>query len=166
MGRERVLRGRVHEARKEAGVRRLWRWVSIGALFLWQLPQNLLGALVALLAGARRAKGFYEYGVDYGRDGSLWATYRASFGVSLGRFIVFGLKRRIPSTNDARHERGHQAQSRILGPLYLPVIGLPSALGNVWDRLFHRKWSAGRRREWYYGRPWEAWADRLGGARR
>ena len=41
--------------------------------------------------------------------------------------------------------------------LYLIVIGLPSAVGN----LLHRKIKFD-----YYKQPWEAWADKLGGVKR
>ena len=43
------------------------------------------------------------------------------------------------------------------GPLYLIIIGLPSAIGN----LIHRKFKFD-----YYKQPWEAWADKLGGVKR
>jgi hypothetical protein len=51
----------------------------------------------------------------------------------------------------------------ILGWLYLPLVGLPSIIGNIWDRLFHKKWSSDRREKWYYSRYPENWADKLGG---
>lgn len=47
--------------------------------------------------------------------------------------------------------------------VYLLLIGIPSACGNIYDRFFHKKWTSYRRNEWYYKQPWEKWADRLGG---
>ena len=41
-------------------------------------------------------------------------------------------------------------------------VGLPSALGNLYDRWFHKSWDVKRSIQWYYSQPWEAWADRLG----
>ena len=51
--------------------------------------------------------------------------------MSLGMFLFLG------NTKDPRvlvHEYGHSIQSMILGPLYLPVIGIPSY---VWCNLPH-----------------------------
>lgn len=53
------------------------------------------------------------------------------------------------------HEYGHVKQSRILGPLYLFVIGIPSLLWACWYRK-HKRGS-------YYAFYTEKWADRLGG---
>lgn len=131
-------------------------------LFLWQLPQNTLGALVVLFTGAEKVFTFAT-----GQREWFYATDKGAFGVSLGHFIVFGTKGDVyPRKSDLEHEMGHQVQSRILGPLYLIVVGLPSLLGNRWDVAAHKKWSTARRVQWYFAWPWEAWADRLGGVDR
>ena len=83
--------------------------------------------------------------------------------MSLAAFIV------LPEENEPglRHEYGHSRQSLYLGPLYLPIIGIYSAVFcNLWDRLLHKKWDGGKRRKWYYSRWTEAWADRLGKVKR
>ena len=118
-------------------------------LYIWQLPQNLLGLLVILFTGAEH-------------DWDDYWTAKINMGVSLGSYIIIYDK---CSRNELKHEQGHQKQSRYLGPLYLLIIGLPSALGNMWDRLFHKKWSVSKRVSWYYKQPWEAWADKLGGVK-
>ena len=124
-------------------------------LFIWQLPQNILGLLVILFTGARKWNSFY------------WRSSRGRFGVSLGCFIVFGaLSDKYIRWSSIKHERGHQKQSLYLGPLYLLLVGLPSVCLNLWDKLFHKKWSDDRREEWYYSRYPENWADRLGGVNR
>ena len=123
------------------------------ALFVWQLPQNLLGLVVRRVLRAARFRGYYVFA-----GGFLTS-------VSLGSYVLINVTK--PCGDDTlRHERGHSAQSLRLGWLYLPVIGLPSALGNMADRILHGKWDAARRRRWYYSLPWEAWADRLGGVDR
>ena len=61
-----------------------------------------------------------------------------------------------------RHEYGHSIDSRRWGPLYLLVIGLPSLLGNIYDRIFHKKWKYSDSCEWYYNQPWEKSADKNG----
>jgi hypothetical protein len=128
-------------------------------LFLWQLPQSILALiLIVILKPERRelyrGKRYYFYSRR---------TYIS--GVSLGEFVLLPERYDVPAVRD--HERGHSWQSVFFGPLYLPVIGIPSAVfNNLWDRLFHGSWPAGRRAAWYYGRYPEAWADRLGGVKR
>ena len=119
-------------------------------LYIWQLPQNLLGLLVILFTRAVYC------------NAGCWVTSKYCFGVSLGRYIIFG--QRVNEIS-LRHERGHQKQSLYLGWLYLIIIGIPSFCGNIFDRLFHKKWNAARI-TWYYKQPWEAWADKLGGINR
>lgn len=119
-------------------------------LWLWQLPQNLLGLLVILFTGAHKTAECYR------------TTKR--FGASLGEYVILGDV--YANATTIKHEQGHQKQSKYLGPLYLILIGLPSASGNVWDRLFHKKWPVSKRISWYYSLPWEAWADKLGGVKR
>lgn len=119
-------------------------------LYVWQLPQNLLGLLVILFTGAKR-KSCY------------WITLKYSFGVSLGKYIIFG---GYPFEDSIKHEQGHQKQSLYLGWLYLLIVGLPSFIGNIYDRVAHRKWSVIDRVTWYYNRFPENWADKLGGVKR
>lgn len=123
-------------------------------LYLWQLPQNLAGFILSLYCNAH---GFY---ICY--DGETVCVYTCKLfysAVSLGDVII--ADNRISITGrTVNHEHGHQKQSRILGPLYLIVIGLPSLLGNIVFRLFNIN------PRQYYKQPWEAWADKLGGVER
>lgn len=120
-------------------------------LYLWQLPQNILGLIVILLTQAKYVKA------------GCWITVKYLFGISLGKYIVFG---QIVNENRLNHEKGHQKQSLYLGWFYLLIIGIPSFIGNIWDRLFHKKWYSSSRIQWYYNLPWEKWADKLGGIKR
>ncbi len=120
-------------------------------LFLWQLPQNILGLLVILFTKAK-----------YCNKG-CWVTTVGIFGVSLGKYIIFG---QVVNDTSLKHEQGHQKQSLHLGWLYLLVIGIPSFLGNIWDRVVHRNWMICERKKWYYNQPWEKWADELGNVNR
>ena len=111
-------------------------------LWIWQAPQNLLGLLVIFFSRAWRIELV-----------GVWYT-NCNFGVSLGNYIIV---RKTCTDITVMHERGHQKQSLMLGPLYLLVIGLPSVLGNIARRAYSFD---------YYALPWEAWADRLGGVKR
>ena len=123
-------------------------------LWLWQLPQNILGLLVILFTGAHKIAGTSEW----------VASNRSYFGVSLGNYVIFGgAGGSGRSVYSLKHEYGHQKQSMYLGPLYLLLIGLPSIIGNIYDKIAHRTWDFQSRYCWYYKQPWEAWADKLGG---
>lgn len=122
-------------------------------LWIWQLPQNLLGLLLMLIL----------QGETRHRLGTIRFYYLKTFpgGVTLGEYIFVGRKQKLT----VRHEFGHVLQSRYLGPLYLIVIGLPSLLHaglngvlNCCDRVNHT--------EGYYHFYTEKWADRLGGVTR
>lgn len=119
-------------------------------LYVWQLPQNVLGFLLSLYCSG------YKLYVCY--DGEPVHVYTCKLfysAVSLGDVIIAD-ERIYIGGRTVNHEHGHQKQSKILGPLYLIVIGLPSLLGNIAFRLFKIK------RSLYYKQPWEAWADKLG----
>ncbi len=123
--------------------------------FLWELPQNLLGAVVWLVV--RRTVS--ETTIEHGR----FFFHVPNFGVSLGSFVFWS------NTDDAVikinpdnkvHEFGHAVQSLYFGPLYLLVIGLPSISRVLYGMLYYaltkEKWQG-----YYAGYP-ERWADELG----
>lgn len=118
-------------------------------LFIWQLPQNLLGWIVYMV-NMKSVKEVYDSSlkVKY-----YTAKHVSDRGISLGMFIFLDNDRATSSVR-IRHERGHQKQSEYLGWLYLIVIGLPSLTGNILSRYIKFN---------YYDQPWEAWADKLGG---
>lgn len=124
-------------------------------LWIWQLPQNLLGLLVILFTRAR----FND--ISYLDDENFYLSKLCNFGVSLGEYIIIGRRAGwYIHIKTVKHEYGHKKQSRMLGPLYLLVIGLPSLLGNIYSRIFYKS------SEWYYKQWQEAWADKLGGVER
>jgi hypothetical protein len=125
-------------------------------LFLWQLPQNILALIIILLFIGER-KTFDSLDIKY-----YILNKKKSFniGVSLGDYILFDYS---PSEYSIKHETGHQVQSRMFGWFYLIIIGIPSIIGNIIDRLFHKKWNIKKRFEWYYNLLWEKDANRRGG---
>jgi len=117
-------------------------------LYLWQLPQNLLGLGVMWAMSPGVEETF--------RGCRVLRSEKMQGGISLGRYIVIGKQFLNPVTE--RHEWGHTLQSRLLGPFYLPVVGIPSLL---WAAL----WKPGRKWD-YYAFYTERWADHLAGIRR
>lgn len=126
----------------------LWEyWKSI-FLFLWQLPQNIIGIIwlnINLI--------FY-YGISHIKtinDSIYVYELPANSGsVSLGKYIIVSKYR-----NDLtiQHEYGHCKQSMYLGPLYLIIIGIPSI---IWASVYL---NTDKSYYWFYT---EKWADKLG----
>lgn len=129
-------------------------------LYLWQLPQNLLGLLFALLCSP--VKHTFNLGKNRWTEAQLnytdWMERGGyAYGVSLGKYIFLYKPKSDGDLTSERHEYGHYRQSKILGPLYLIVIGLPSLIHAIW-------WKPGKGD--YYSFFTERWADRLGGVKR
>ena len=119
-------------------------------LYLWQLPQNLVGLL--LVAWFRP-----EFHIDF-RTVRIYYSTEMRGGISLGHYVLLRDTYWEKCGDGELHEYGHSIQSRYLGPLYLPVIGLPSLIWALW-------WNEGRNRS-YYSFYTEKWADHLGGVLR
>ena len=127
---------------------------------LWQFPQTLLALLLLAILDIRAVKKTHEKTVYFFRNAD-WLS-----GVSLGEFIILHTHS-IADEATVAHEYGHSVQSRIFGPLYLLIVGIPSAVfNNLWDQAFHKSLPFEKRAKWYYARYPEAWADRLGGVDR
>src|SRR5262249_5013327 len=98
-------------------------WLRRLALVVWELPQNLLGAgRVGFDLALGRVKR-----VRIERERVLVELERGS-AVSLGLFVLWTSKDNpyVPvGIENVDHEFGHSIQSRWLGPLYLPIIGVP-----------------------------------------
>lgn len=125
-------------------------------LFIWQLPQILLGYIIVLftkhnLREVEKIKDITYYYVD-GFPG----------GISLGTIVILnGYYLHIANPNIVKHEYGHTVQSKILGWFYLLIIGLPSITwawlyGNI-IKITHNG---------YYRFYTEKWADKLGKVKR
>lgn len=127
-------------------------------LWIWQLPQNLLGlAFMLFLRPLRRVE------TDIDTIAAVYVSERMSGGISLGDYAYVS---KVSSRDEKtiRHEGiGHPRQSRMLGPLYLLVIGLPSLL-HAW--LNGAIGCCDRHPDGYYHFYTESWADRLGGVKR
>ena len=115
--------------------------------WVWCFPQTFLGWIVQKVTKAEKHGDHYRYKNSLG-------------SVSLGKYI-FLCEGHWNSETTLKHEKGHQVQSYILGPLYLLVIGLPSFL---WCR-YYDTYGANLKME-YYDFYTEKWADKLGGVER
>ena len=89
-------------------------------LFIWQLPQHLLAILyIGYLVMMCK-----DLGVDSRYKQAIVIPCVMRGAVTLGCYVFVGLNSEYRKT--VKHELGHTIQSKILGPLYLIVIGIPS----------------------------------------
>lgn len=119
-------------------------------LYIWQLPQNLVGLIV--LAYCK----LFLKNVSKEKCEGITYYYCKNFngGISLGNYIISYSRNALT----IKHEHGHQKQSLYLGPLYLFVIGIPSICwaGLYGTKLFPYKENG------YYEFYTERWAEQLG----
>lgn len=119
-------------------------------LWLWQLPQNICGVVYRKII---KDDIIAQVNTDSGYNIYLTETNRG--GVTLGEYI-FVYRKYTDLSRVIQHETGHVKQSRILGPLYLLVIGLPSIVHAALHRVLCRNNN-------YYHFYTEKWANKLAG---
>lgn len=126
----------------------------------WGILQNILG--FAVFALNRKRRHFYY-------KGAVITVWEKTFCMGIGMFIFLN----EPRAKDAGqnfivqesferlkvHEYGHTIQSLLLGPLFLPVIGIPSCL---WANLPGLKRYRKKHQISYYSFYTEKWANHLG----
>lgn len=96
-----------------------WLW------YIWQLPQNLCGLIYRYCIGKKNLQKV-ENDDSRSVDAEVYLK-QSPGGVTLGRYI-FIWQSFSDQYMTIKHECGHVKQSRILGPLYLIIIGIPSIL--------------------------------------
>lgn len=95
---------------------RLWQWT-------WGFPQSLLGFVIRCM---HKEQPSFEY---HGCIVTRWKS-RGSMGVGMYLFLS---ESSFENKGDVLvHEFGHSVQSIFLGPLFLPIMGLPSM---IWCNL-------------------------------
>lgn len=99
-------------------MKKISSYIKDSLMWLWQFPQNLLAICIeGILCEAAYREGIV-------RGNTMIYNYVLPT-MSLGSYIFVNTM----STDTAvKHSQGHSKQSRILGPLYLVVIGIPSLL--------------------------------------
>lgn len=132
-------------------------------LWTWELPQSLLGLGLYAVQRARSK----VHATEPTADGRMLVESEG-IGISLGAYVFWSRRDAFGHPFDVplirAHELGHTVQSRRLGWLYLPTVGIASSSRALFALAWQRR----------HGRPWpryfDAWpesaADRHGGVRR
>lgn len=123
--------------------------------WVWQLPQNLLGVL---WKNIKKNSIITEISNDDIESvGAKAFLVKAGGAVTLGKYVFISQTYRDQGMT-IKHECGHVKQSKILGPLYLIVIGVPSIL-HAWLNGYIG--CCKKHKEGYYHFFSEKWANRL-----
>lgn len=131
-------------------IKLIMKYIRNLILFIWQLPQHI----VALIYFGYLVMMCKDLGVDsrYKQATVIPCVMRGA--ITLGNYVFVGLNSEYRKT--VKHELGHTIQSKILGPLYLIVIGIPSITYCGLRRLF-----PSLRKKNYYDFYTEKWANNL-----
>lgn len=126
--------------------------------FTYELPQTLLGYILTKVYQKELLE-IEEY-----NNARVHIYHKFPGGISLGRYILIQGTSWYKDYQDQmiKHEYGHCVQSKYLGWLYLPVVGICSGLNAL-----TYKWKI--KKGWiksYYDYWTEKWADKLGGVNR
>lgn len=143
-------------------MKKLFNIIKEAALFVWQLPQNIVGLILVLFY--RPEKKLIAKNGNY-----VYLSRYMPGGISLGKYSIISRLYGTGKTDEqiidldvSKHEAiGHGTQSRYLGPFYLPVIGLPSI---IWAGLYGS--FIPYTHNGYYVFYTEKWADKLAGIKR
>lgn len=101
--------------------------LALALALIWEMPQNLLGFIFYLFL-RKKIVGVYLI-----RNRYNFIVPDFSGGISLGIFTYSSTTWLVP------HEYGHTRQSKVLGPLLLLLIGLPSL---IWATTYVLGWNA------------------------
>lgn len=130
-------------------------------LYIWQLLQNIIGIAVVKYYNPER-----KHTLDNGVN--IYYSHRMTGGISLGNYCIVNTGHYRKDINESlkrdtiKHEAiGHTKQSRMLGPLYLFIIGIPSI---TWAGLYGAIIKPTK--NGYYKFYTEKWADSLAGIKR
>ena len=93
--------------------------------WVWQLPQNLLGVIWKNIKKDSIITPVSNNAIE--SVGAKAYLIKARGAVTLGKYVFISHTYRDQGTI-IKHECGHVKQSKMLGPLYLIVIGVPSIL--------------------------------------
>lgn len=119
----------------------------------WGIIQNTFASIIFLFLIITKKREVYTF------NGAIVTQWDNKFSCGCGLFIFFGHKSAKNADEVLVHEYGHTIQSTILGPLFMFIVGLPSA---VWAfmPMFVKQRRQGKYN--YYDFYPESWANRLG----
>ena len=119
----------------------------------WGALQTALG-LIVFLVHVKDRHSFYH--------GAIVTRWQMRSSAALGPFVFLAKGDSADEHPGSLlvHEYGHTIQSLILGPLFLPVIGIPSLL---WAGLPYCKKKRAEKQISYFSFYTESWANLLGG---
>lgn len=98
---------------------KILNWLIFAILFIWQLPQNIVALVMMPFLGKLRLISYRQFCFAF--EGSKMAG-----GISLGSFAFLSPYSAKQETSVAHEQLGHTVDSKIMGPLYLFIIGIPS----------------------------------------
>jgi len=122
---------------------RLWQWT-------WGFPQTLAGAVIRLLNRKNPARVYH---------GCIVTRWKNTGSLGMGMFLFLSERSYDSQPQVQVHEFGHAVQSAILGPLFLPIMGIPSFL---WCNLPPCRKLRREKGVSYYKLYTESTANRLG----
>lgn len=102
-------------------MRKFFNILAFIVLFLWQLPQNLIAIVMMPFMGNMDLLDYRNYCFGF-------RCKNMHGGISLGSFAFLSRIKADQPAVIAHEMDGHTVDSKILGPLYLIIIGLPSLL--------------------------------------
>lgn len=115
-------------------------------LFIWQLPQNIIALIMLPFLGKLRLISYKKFCFAFEGKNMLG-------GISLGNFAFLSPYLSKKTASVMHEQEGHTFDSKIWGPLYLFVIGIPSIM---WAWL-------GDSDKCYYDFYTERWANKHAG---
>lgn len=118
--------------------------------FVWQLPQSIIGLVMLLFF---RIFGYVKF-ISYRKLCFAFEAECMSGGISLGNFAIVSPRSAKKPEVIAHEQLGHTWDSKLMGPLYLFIVGIPS-LFNAWFDFT----------KCYYDFFTERWANRHAGLR-
>lgn len=102
-------------------------WIIFILLCIWQLPQFIVALAMLPFLGKRELVADRHFNFGFKCENMLG-------GISLGPFAY--VSKRMNEPGICHEVDGHTVQSKILGPLYLFIIGIPSA---IWASSYNYK---------------------------
>ncbi len=116
----------------------IW-WAIFVVLIIWQLPQFLISLVMLPFLGKKKLVADRHFNF-------CWVADKMQGGISLGPFAF--VSPRINSPASIAHEvDGHTWDSKLMGPFYLFIIGIPSIfnaafdLSNCYYDFYPEKWA-------------------------